>query len=227
MKSKNEPFFTYHTALLLVIVVSGFTIASFRFPNGVLDVPLFLHFHGAAFLGWYALLLLQMHLIRINYRHIHKFLGFASVIYAIAIIVIGYIVVADTINTPDKTIAGRPAQFGAIFPITDILNFTLAFTLGVLLRANSQAHKRFMLMTGIFMIDAAMARLIFGLGLPGILIWALEISLILMILIYDFIRFKKPHWATVVGFTLYGLGYLFKSNIEQYSWWPNFIEAIF
>ncbi len=227
MKPENEPFFTYHTTLLIIIVVSGFTIASFRFPNGVLDVPLFLHFHGAVFLGWYALLLLQMHLIRINHRNIHKRLGFASVIYAIAIIVIGYMVVADTINTPDKTIAGRPSQFGAIFPITDILIFTLAFTLGVLFRSNSQAHKRFMLMTGIFMIDAAMARLIFGLGLPGILIWALEISLILMILIYDFYRLKKPHWATVVGFTLYGLGYLFKSNIEQYSWWPNFIESIF
>ncbi|MEM6913659.1 MAG: hypothetical protein AAF511_06750, partial [Pseudomonadota bacterium] len=157
----------------------------------------------------------------------HRQLGFLSLGLALAIIVIGYLVVRMTVLKPDGIIAGRPALIGAIFPTLDIINFAIAYSLGVLNRGNANAHKRLMLIAAIMMIDAAMARLIFGLGLPGTLIIRAEFSLLLAILVYDLVKLRRPHWATLIGMLLYIAAMRFKLSIDGVSWWPAFSQAFF
>ncbi|MEM6856591.1 MAG: hypothetical protein AAF559_01870 [Pseudomonadota bacterium] len=56
MSRRSEPFFFWMALVLIAIVVSGFSLLAFSRPGGPLETPLFLHFHGAVFLGWFVLL---------------------------------------------------------------------------------------------------------------------------------------------------------------------------
>ncbi|MEM7739879.1 MAG: hypothetical protein AAF225_03690 [Pseudomonadota bacterium] len=227
MTAKSEPFFFSMAVLLIVIVISGFSVVSFQRPGGPLATPFFLHFHGAVFLSWFLLLAFQARLIGARSYKFHGQLGLMSLGLAVAIVIIGYLVVRMTVQKPDGIIAGRPALIGAIFPTLDIINFAIAYSLGVLNRGNANAHKRLMLIAAIMMIDAAMARLIFGLGLPGTLIIKAEFSLLLAILVYDLVKLRRPHWATLIGMLLYIAAMRFKLSIDGVSWWPAFSQAFF
>ena len=227
MAKKSEPFFLVMAIVLIVIVVSGFSVLALSRPGGVMATPLFLHMHGAVFLAWFVLLAVQASLIGRGSVALHKRLGQISIALSIAIVVIGYFVVSQAIAQPDKTIAGRPAVIGSIFPVFDIINFTAAYSLGIANRASGNAHKRFMLASAILMIDPAMARLVFGFGGPGVLIMVLEVALFAAMLCYDFFKLRRPHWATLVALGLYIIAFTVKLNIDSITWWPGFVKAVF
>ncbi|MEL6485696.1 MAG: hypothetical protein AAFQ13_00940 [Pseudomonadota bacterium] len=227
MTKRGEPFFFWMALVLIAIVVSGFSILAFSRPGGPLETPLFLHFHGAVFLGWFVVLALQARLIGAGHAGLHRRLGQASLALAVAIVIVGYLVVRFAVHKPDMTIAGRPAIIGAVFPIWDIINFTIAYTLGFINRSNANAHKRLMLCAAILMIDPAMARLNLGLDLPGILILVCEVALFVALISYDLIKLRRPHWASLVGLGLYASAMAFKLNIDTFDWWPRFVKALF
>ena len=213
--------------VLIAFVVAGFSVFAFSQPGGPWATPLFLHFHGAVFLGWFILLAVQARLIGAGSYKLHATLGLSSVVLAVAIVIVGYLVVRGAVQKPGFTIAGRPALIGSVFPVMDIVNFVIAYTLGLLNRRHADAHKRWMLCAAILMIDPAMARLVFTLGLPGNLIFAMEISLFLCLIGFDLVKLRRPHWASLCGFGLYVAAVLFKMNIETISWWPGFARALF
>lgn len=223
----GRPFFFGMTLVLIAIVIAGFSVAGFARPGGPLAVPLFLHFHGAVFLGWFVLLAVQARLPGAGHLALHKRLGQVSVGLALAIIVVGYLVISHAVAKPDMTIAGRPAVIGAVFPVFDIINFTICYALGLANRAKPQAHKRFMLLAALMMIDPAMARLVFGTGLPGTLIVWFELTLYAAIFVYDFSKLRRPHWASLVGLALFISAFVFKKNVEAFAWWPEMIRAVF
>ncbi|MEM9898105.1 MAG: hypothetical protein AAF742_01875, partial [Pseudomonadota bacterium] len=114
--------------------------------------------------------------------------------------------------------------FGAVFPIFDIITFSVAYSFGILFRRRTHAHKRFMLISAVMMIDPAMARLVLGLGGPGSLILVLELSIFVAMLMYDVGRLKRPHWATLVGLGLYLGAFVVKRNVETFEWWQSFMS---
>ncbi len=223
----GEPFFFYMALVLLAVVVSGFSLAGFSKAGGPLSVPVFLHFHGAVCLGWFILLAVQARLASSGHIWLHKRLGQLSLILAAAIVLIGYLVVAQAITKPGMMIAGRPAVFGAVFPIFDIINFSIVYTLGLLNRGNAAAHKRLMLLGAIMMIDPAMARLILGLGLPGTLILLCEFAIYAALIAYDLVRLRRPHWASLLGLCLFTGALTFKMFVDSFEWWPSLISAVF
>lgn len=227
MTKRGEPFFFWMTLVLIAIVVSGFSLLASTRPGGPLATPLYLHFHGAVFLGWYALLALQARLIGGGQVALHKRLGQASVALAVAIVVIGYLVVRDAVHKPDMIIAGQPAIWGSVFPVLDIVTFSVAYTLGIANRANAPAHKRFMLLAAMMMIDAAMARLVLTVGLPEPLILVAELALFLALIGYDLISRRRPHWASLIGLALFGGAMAVKLNVNSLAWWPGFAKALF
>ena len=227
MVKRGEPFFFWMALVLIAIVVSGFSLLAFSRPGGPLATPLFLHFHGAVFLGWFVLLAVQARLAGLGNTALHKRLGLASVALALGIVVLGYLVVRFALQKPDMTIAGRPAIIGSVFPVWDIINFAIAYTLGFANRSNAASHKRFMLCAAILMIDPAMARLVLTPGLPGALILLFELALFAALIGYDVIRLKRPHGASLIGLGLFAGAMAFKLNIENFAWWPDFVRALF
>jgi hypothetical protein len=227
MQKRGEPFFFWFALLLIAIVISGFSIAAAQKPGGFLGIPLHLHVHGAIFLGWFVLLAVQARLIAAGNVVLHRRLGVLSVLFALAIVIVGYLVTRGALMRPDGMIAGRPAITGAVFPVFDLISFTLAYILGVLNRTRADTHKRFMLLAAILMIDPAMARLVIGLGLPLPVILVAELGLLLSLIAYDVITRKRPHWASVFGIVLYALPMAVKLNVEKLDAWPGIVRTLF
>ena len=213
----GAPVFFWMAVLLVAIVVSGFSVLAFSRPGGPLETPVYLHFHGAVFLGWYVLLAVQARLIGAGQAALHKRMGLASLALALAIVVVGYFVVRFALLKPGKMIAGRPAIMGCVFPVWDIIDFTIAYALGFAARANSAVHKRFLLSAAILMIDPAMARLILTPGFPGSLSMVFVTALFGAMFGYVLIRLQRPHWASVFGLGLYAAAMTFKSNVEGFG----------
>jgi hypothetical protein len=227
MQNRSEPFFFWMALVLIAIVVSGFSIATAQKPGGIGSVPLYLHAHGAIFLGWYVLLAVQAGLIRRSRPALHRRLGGMSLVLALAIVIVGYLVTRGAVARPDGLIAGQPAIRGAVFPMFDIVVFSLVYSLGMLNRKRPEAHKRFMLLAAILMIDPAMARLVIGLGLPLPMILVTELVLLLALIAYDLIARGRPHWASLLGLVLYCLVTAVKFSIVELEWWPDLVRALF
>jgi hypothetical protein len=227
MQPRSEPFFFWYTLLLTLIVISGFTTLAAGRPGGVLATPLHLHLHGAIFLAWYLLLAVQARLIAGAKRQLHRRLGYASVLLALTIVIVGYLVTRSVLLRPDGVIAGRPALSGAVFPASDIVNFTIIYALGFLNRRRASTHKRFMVLTAFFMVDPAMARLVLGLGLPAPLILLGELALIAVLIAYDLVRLGRPHWATIAGLLLYLATLIVKLNVDSLAGWPQVVRQVF
>ena len=84
-----------------------------------------------------------------------------------------------------------------------------------------------MLLAAILMIDPAMARLVLAIGLPGPLILLFELAIYAALIVYDFTRLRRPHWASLVGLGLYLAAFAVKLNVEHLAWWPDFVRAVF
>lgn len=227
MRNKGEPFFFYMTIGLILVVVSGFSVLAFQRPGGPLATPLYLHVHGGIFLSWFLLLAVQSRLASRGTLDLHRKLGRLSIVLACIIVLVGYFVIRMAVHKPGFTIAGRPAVFGAVFPIFDMITFSIAYSLGILFRRRMHAHKRFMLISAVMMIDPAVARLVLGLGGPGSLILVLELSIFVVMLTYDVARLQRPHWATLVGLGLYLGAFVVKRNVETIVWWQSFMSWAF
>ena len=227
MKQRGEPFFFVMAILLIAIVVTGFATFTLKRPESPFGMPLILHVHGVVFLSWYVLLATQTRLIGVGNVKLHMRLGTASIGLAVAMLVLGYLVTRHAYARPDWSIAGLPHDVSAIFPFVDILLFAVVYGLGVANRHTPAAHKRLMILAGIIIIDPAIARLVFATGAPPPLILVLEMALPLMLVAYDFVALKRPHWASLLGVALMAVSLTAKMTASMWPWWPGFADWMF
>jgi uncharacterized membrane protein len=170
--------------------------------------PLIVHVHGVVFLGWLVLLTTQVLLIRRRRADLHRKLGIAAMGLAVLMVIVGpataYYMQRSHWGTPDSD-----PPFLAI-QLSDILAFAGLASAGFLLRNDSPAHKRLILLATLYISDAGFARL-FGGGVHGLLgngYWPLFFSLYLandMLIVglgaYDLATRKRLHPAYVAGVT--------------------------
>ena len=227
MSKSGEPFFFVMALLLIAIVIAGFGGLALQRPDGPFAMPLLLHLHGTVFLSWYILLATQAGLIGAGRADLHKRLGKASLVLAIAMIVLGYLATRHAYARPDWSIAGLSREGSAIFPATDIVLFVIAYLFGLANRRVAAAHKRLMLVAWMIIIDAAMARLMFVIGAPFPVIIAAELALVLALVAYDFVRLKRPHWASLFGVALMAASIAAKGVAPTLPWWPSVADTLF
>ena len=221
----GEPFFLIMGLILIAIVVGGFALPVFARPGGVSSLPLLLHLHGAVFFAWFVLFCVQAKLIGSGNVHLHMSLGKASVLISAAMIILGYFVLRGAVARPEFSIAGMPPAPSAMFPFTDIVNFTIAYGLALANRRVPAAHKRLMLLAGILIIDPAAARLVMTIGASPPLILLLELALFAALITYDVITRRRPHWTSMLGLGLYVLALVAKLTVAQQPVWASFVDA--
>lgn len=108
------------TLILWAGVLTGFVpeVATEGFNH-----PLIVHLHAMAFGGWLILLTTQCLLIRSNRRDLHRKLGIAAMVLAVAMLIIG----AQTALTMDRihfAENGRPPVFASI-QFADLIVFAI------------------------------------------------------------------------------------------------------
>lgn len=224
---QGERFFLIMGVILLALVIAGFLPPAISRPGGIVAMPLLLHVHGAVFVAWFLLYCTQAYLAGSGNITLHMRLGKISVLLAASMILLAYFVIRGAYANPEFSIAGMSGAASVMFPFTDIVNFTIAYSLALAHRRNPTVHKRWMLLAGVLIIDPAVARLIFTIGAPLPLIIVLEFALFAAIFGYDLKTRRRPSWATVFGLGLFVLAVVAKLAFAQLPAWHSLVDVLF
>lgn len=164
----NDRFFYGGMALLIAtIVFVGFARTYYlaTYFNAPPLNPLRI-VHGALFSSWILLFMVQTTLIATNRRELHRRLGVAGAMLAIAMVVVGVSLAIETARDGRAPLGLEPRVF-LIIPMFDMLVFAPLVAAGVYFRRVAETHKRLMLLATISLLAAALARFTTALAAAG------------------------------------------------------------
>jgi hypothetical protein len=117
-----------------------------------------IHFHGMLFFTWTLYFAFQTWLAASGRTVRHRALGLIGVSLATAMTIFGFLA---AVNAMKRSAAIGQTDAGiafAVVPLSGILFFAVVFTLAVAATGRPETHKRLMLLAGISILDAAVAR---------------------------------------------------------------------
>ena len=196
-------FYTWAAVMMIVIVFAGFAYTYYlKELFGTPALPGLLHLHGLVMTLWFALFLVQVSLVAAGRVDLHRRVGVVGALLAALVVVVG---VSTAINaarlghTP-----GPPPLVFLTIPLGDMLVFPALIGAGLYYRRRSDFHKRFMLLSSLSLLTAAIARIplsfITAGGLP--LFFGLTDLCIITCVAYDTVKNRRLHPA-------FGWGLLF------------------
>lgn len=200
-RARSDRWFFSGTALAQVaLIVWGFSPSYFvRAASGVPPLSGLLHVHGALFSAWLVLLLTQTTLVAAKRTPVHRRLGVAGGILALAMLVAGYLAAIDAARR-GSALPGMTPQAFLIIPMLGVAVFGGLVAAAFAMRVRPDYHKRLiMLATAGGLLGAGVARIPafqpFGplgfLGVPDLFVVAL--------VGYDLVTLRRIHPATLAG----------------------------
>lgn len=219
-------FFEVMAWIFLLIVIAGFGVLQLIAPDQASPMRPALVLHAMLFLGWFALLIVQPRLVASRKLGLHMRIGKASIVLAVAMVLTGVLVIREAYLRPGWSIAGMTPQASTMFPVTDMIFFPLAYALAILNRRKPDAHKRYMLFSGMIMLDPALSRLVGGLGLFPPLIMIIELGLLVSVIVYDRKTLGRVHGATWFGAGIILLTYPIVFGLAQTSQWSTLVTSV-
>jgi hypothetical protein len=126
--------------------------------------PWMVHVHALIMSLWCLMVVAQSVLIRTNRRELHRTVGKSSYVLAPVIIILGVIVVHDSLGTDESSIVdGMISDIGAVrvavFLVGQAVLFAVLYGLAILYRKHSAMHARFMLCTVFPLMPPAIDRI--------------------------------------------------------------------
>jgi hypothetical protein len=215
-------YFFWMATLLLAVVLVGFAPTLYLRPLfDTAPIPGYLYLHGAVLTAWFVWLVVQTSLVATGRTATHRRLGVAGTVIAAAVVIAGPTATFSVVkrvrgagldwDTDMSTVGflgveGVPMiQFvsGVVWGnLLGIVTFALLVTAAVVLRRNTQAHKRLMMIASLTIIIPALARIarwpVFG-GEDGPLIPLVGLGLLATVIVYDIVKTKRVHMATIGG----------------------------
>jgi hypothetical protein len=210
--SSHARYFYFYMALSCIAVAFlGFAptywvpMATGSFPS----MPV-IHFHGMLFFAWTLYFAFQTWLAASGRVARHRTIGMIGVSLATAMTIFGFLA---AVNAMKRSAALGLTDAGiafAIVPLSGILFFAVVFSLAIANTRQPETHKRLMLLAGISILDAAVARwfltFLAPAGPPGpppveiTIIPALVAYLLLVpAMIFDWRRQGHPHPVYIYG----------------------------
>jgi hypothetical protein len=157
------------SVLMLCIVVAGFAQTLFARPLfDVPAIPWYLYVHGLLMTAWYTLLVVQTSLVAARRTDLHRRLGVAGAVLAVAFVMVNFWVV---FGFPARVAAGQysfnfdyasnPDAVSSTF-WTDVLTlsaFAALVAVAIALRRRSDVHKRLILFASLALLGPAYGRI--------------------------------------------------------------------
>jgi len=222
--SFEHRFFLSSCIAVLAIVFVGF--ARTYFLKLLFDAPVLtplVHLHGALMSAWFVLFLVQAYLVASHRVRWHRRLGVFGAILALAIVVIGPIVLvsatAREISAPD----GDPffyVIFGVDFVI--LLDFAILVGTAIALRGQSDVHKRLMLLATASIVLPALGRLPLG----PVATWLLFYACVLVPVAVDTLRHRRLHSAFGWGAPLLLASQQLTYFATKTGLWMHFVKRL-
>lgn len=145
----------YYFIALLGLVVIGFWQT--YFSRAFNDSNAYVHAHAFSMLLWLAMLISQAFLIRYKKYDVHRTIGKFSYLL-VPVIIVSLILLAhhQIVSGKDGISAGR--RYILFLQLSLLLIFVVAYVMAMLNRRTPLRHARFMICTGLTVIDPAVAR---------------------------------------------------------------------
>ncbi len=204
--------FYFHMALACMAVAFLGFAPTYWLPlaSGSFSSTSVVHFHGMLFFAWTLYFAFQTWLAASGRIARHRTMGMIGVSLATAMTIFGFLV---AVNVMKRSAALGLTDAGiafAIVPLSGILFFAVVFTLAVAATRQPETHKRLMLLAGISLLDAAVARWFLTflappgpLGPPPVevtIVPALVAYLLLVVaIIFDWRTRGRPHPVYIYG----------------------------
>ena len=155
---KDRAFYTGMSVAVIASVYRGFA-RSYFLRGQYFSTPLapIAKLHGAVFLSWTVLLLVQTALVARRRTDIHRRLGVAGAILAGAMVVVGTAIAIISMRHNFASGNQGALSFFAI-PVGDMLVFPILVAAALAWRRQAETHKRLMLLATVSVLDAAVAR---------------------------------------------------------------------
>ena len=193
--SHDQSFFTKLSVGISIFIIACFLLHAYRGFVDIGTTPLWVHLHGIVFVAWLFLFVVQNYLILNGKIEYHRSLGRAGCILLVLMFVLG-------IFTTVKAVAlGRVPPFfdNAYFlalGVIDITSFLCIVLFAVYKRSDTQAHRRWMVVAAIILMEPALGRVlpfeVFGMYFS----WAQRFCQLLVIIIaaiHDIRVYGKAH----------------------------------
>ncbi len=225
-RGQDRNFFLLMVGLIWLGILMGFVpeiIGRVHADKPFLPV---VYFHGALFVGWLALLTVQVLLIRTRRVNLHRELGMAGTALFGAMLVLGVVTSVIVDNHQFVTPQSNPSFLS--IQLADMRAFGVLGGAAIELRKSPAAHKRLIILATIFIADAGFSRWwapglerLLGNGYWGN--WAQlylgDFLLVLLLGAYDLIGRRRLYRPYVLG-ALWGLGLEFAAVWMYVSpWW--------
>ena len=194
-------FYMGMAAAILLLVFLGFFQSFYLRPlfpdNPAASYPKVI-LHGVVYSLWVVLFAVQVGLVKKGRTDIHRKLGRAAGLLAIAMVVLGVDLTLGAVRE------GRvDPRFGdklpLVLPVFDLVLFATFVGLGLLYRNQPQFHKRLMLLAMLNVIGAAIGRLPGATKLGPAMPMLVFISYVAAMAIWDYRSTKKIHKVTLLG----------------------------
>ena len=220
-------FFPALSVFMLAIVIAGFWPSYFGplVREGSVLRPLVIHFHGAVYMGWMALLLLQVALAATGRVREHRKVGDWGILYGWMVFGVGLIVTfaAPIIHVrAGEWDVERAASFLPI-PLGDMILFGGFFALAMRYRRQPEIHKRLILMATVALLFAAAGRM--SAFIPFPLALAIWLSPILVGIGFDVVSHRRIHPVYWIGGLVFLIG-LLRIPFGQPSLWMTIGRAV-
>jgi len=182
----DRKFFSGMALASLLTVVAGFAPSYFlkRHFGGPALSPL-LQAHGALFTAWMVLFLVQSLLVAAKRTDLHRRLGFAAGLVAVAMPLLGAAVAIDAAKRGVTPPGGPPPLVFLSVPLGDLVVFSTFVATGFAFRRRSEIHKRLMLLATIGLLTPAIARMPLISGWGPLAYFGLTDVFVATCLVYD------------------------------------------
>jgi hypothetical protein len=185
-------------ASLLTLLV-GFAPTYFVRSSSLPPLSSLYHLHGALFTSWILLFVVQTALVARRRINIHRRLGAAGAVLAFAVVIMGLTVSVETLRRGGGTHIAEPHAFLAI-PLGDMITFAILVPAALVLRRQTDAHKRLMLLATISILTAAVARGLARVNAGGPMGLFLGTDVfVLALILYDYASRGQVHPASLWG----------------------------
>jgi hypothetical protein len=210
-QSPTQYFYFYMALSCMAVAFLGFAptywmpLASGSFP--VMPV---IHFHGLLFFAWSLYFVFQSWLAASGQIARHRTIGMIGVSLATAMTIFGFFAGVNAMKRSAALGLTNEGIAFAIVPFSGILFFAVVVTLAIANVRRPEIHKRLMLLAGISVLDAAVARWFLTLlappGPPGpppvpVTIPPAFVAYLLLVaaIVYDWRTRGRPHPVYVYG----------------------------
>lgn len=198
-------FYVLVGLITAAIVVVGFAPTYYMRAAELGPLKPILAIHGAVFSVWLALFVTQALLPSVGRTDLHRRLGWASLVWAGLMTVLGVAAGLDTLRTGTAPPGIDLRQF-VMLPFGDIAIFAGLVAWGALLRRRSDWHKRLMTMATVALLTPALARIPALMPYGPMAFLGLTLLAAAAVVVFDWIAHGKPHPANLWAAALVGLG---------------------